>query len=500
MPTDPVHVARLWAADAVPSLEAYIRIPNQSPAFDPDWAAGGLIHEACRHVADWCRLHGPEGLTVEIVELDGRTPLLLMEIDAHPGNGVTPTGPGAGADTPTVLCYGHLDKQPPMDGWDEGLGPYTPVVRDGRLFGRGGADDGYAAYATVTALRALRDGGAAHPRCVVLIEASEESGSPDLVAYLDHLSERIGTPDLVVCLDSGCGDYDHLWVTTSLRGLTSGILHVDVLEEGVHSGDGGGVVPDSFRLARLLLDRVENAATGEVLVPAARVEVPPHRHHEAAVAAAVLGRLVLDRFPWVHGPESTTPGPTPGAEGDADPAVPDPQHLTEAVLSRTWRASLAVHGADGLPPVAQAGNVLRPGTDLRLSVRTPPGADADEVAAQLAEALTTDPPSGAVVRFEAEAVGPGWDAPTLAPWLATALEACAQAHFDRQACFMGEGGTIPFMAMLGERFPQAQFLVTGVLGPQANAHGPNEFLHLDYARHLVSCVADVLEAAALALG
>ena len=310
---------------------------------------------------------------------------------------------------------------------------------------------------------------------MVLIEASEESGSPDLEPYLDHLADRVGTPDLVVCLDSGCGNYDQLWVTTSLRGLVGGVLTVEVLTEGVHSGDGGGIVPDSFRLARHLLDRVEDAATGAVHIEAANVEVPPDRAAQAKVAASELGSPLIERFPWV--------------DGDA-PEV----DLTEAVLARTWRPALGVHGADGLPAVAQAGNVLRAATSLRLSIRLPPTADARTVARELESALTDEEPDGAVVSFAPDFVGQGWNAPVLALWLATALEEASQQHFDKPACFMGEGGTIPFMAMLGERFPGAQFFITGVLGPNSNAHGPNEFLHMDYARRLVCCVADVFEA------
>ena len=228
----------LWDREITPALIDYIRIPAKSPAFDPDWAKSGFIDQAVEHMAGWARgkIASLPGATMEIVRLEGRTPVIFIE------------APGDIDDT--VLLYGHLDKQPEMTGWSDGLGPWEPVIRDDKLYGRGGADDGYAIYASVTALLALQDQGVKRARCVVLIEACEESGSYDLPFYVDHLAERIGSPSLVICLDSGCGNYDQLWLTTSLRGLAGGLLTVEVLEEGVHSGDASGVVPDSFRIAR----------------------------------------------------------------------------------------------------------------------------------------------------------------------------------------------------------------------------------------------------------
>jgi len=464
--TDPTVLAERWAREAVPSLESYIRIPNQSPAYDPDWSTNGLIDEAVEHIASWCRLHGPPDLAVEVLRLADVTPVLWMELP----------GAGAAADR-TVLLYGHADKQPPMAGWSDGLGPYDPVVRDGKLYGRGGADDGYSAYGSVLALRSLVEAGPDRPRCVVLIEASEESGSPHLPTWLDHLSDpahdRIGTPDLVICLDSGCGNYHQLWVTTSLRGLVIGELSATVLREGVHSGDAGGIVPDSFRELRRLLARIEDAETGRVLLPAAAVAIPDERRQQAEVAASALGSELIGRFPWIGDP----------------PSVVD---LAEAILDRTWRAALGVHGQSGLPDLAQAGNVLRSHTAVRLSIRLPPTSDAMEVQRQLEDAFRDDVTPGVTVSFDSDFVATGWSAPPIDDRLATALEEASQLHFGRPVCFMGEGGTIPFMAMLGQRFPGAQFLITGVLGPGANAHGPNEFLHLDYTRRLVACVADVL--------
>ena len=449
----------LWMDSIVPSLADYIRIPNESPHFDPDWESRGHMDAAVDLVAGWCRAHAPHGMQLEVVRLPGRTPVLLLEI------------PGASEDT--VLLYGHLDKQPPMSGWDDGLGPWTPVIRGDRLYGRGGADDGYSAYASLAAVLALQAQGLPHARCVVLIEAGEESGSPDLTAYIEHLRRRIGTPSLVVCLDSGAGNYEQLWLTVSLRGMINGRLRADVLREGVHSGTASGVAPSSFRVLRQLLARIEDAASGRLLLPELHVEVPAERLGQVRQVAAALGDAVWQDLPFL-------PGTRPMGEDNA-----------ERILNRTWRPTLSVIGAEGLPAPANAGNVLRPGTTLALSIRLPPTADAAAALQAVQRALEHDPPGGAHVSFSASAAS-GWNAPALAPWLARSLEAASQACYRKPFMCMGEGGSIPFMGMLGAAFPDAQFMITGVLGPQSNAHGPNEFLHIPFARRLTACVARVL--------
>jgi acetylornithine deacetylase/succinyl-diaminopimelate desuccinylase-like protein len=454
-------VADLFAESVVPALTDYIAIPNKSPDFDPDWAEHGHMHAAMRLIVDWCNAHALEGMQIEVVELPGRTPLLLIEV------------PGQIDDT--VLLYGHMDKQPEMTGWEEGLGPWTPVLRGDRLYGRGGADDGYSTFASLAALKILEDQGVPHARCVVLIEGSEESGSSDLPAYIDHLSARIGTPSLVVCLDSGAGNYDQLWSTTSLRGMVLGNLHVEVIREGVHSGEASGIVPSSFRIVRMLLSRLEDEQTGRIVPDWLHCEIPPARAEQAGAMAAALGEAIYDHYPWHEG------------------AVPVVRDLTELALNRTWRPQLAVTGAGGLPALRDAGNVMRPITSVRVSLRLPPTVKAAEAQARVAELLTGDPPYGAKVRFEPQEPNDGWNAPALAPWLEAALDESSRAYFGRRAMSMGEGGTIPFMGMLGEKFPEAQFLITGVLGPESNAHGPNEFLHLPTAQKLCCCVAATLQ-------
>ncbi len=452
-------VDRVWDDEIVPSLVEYIRIPNKSPDFDPDWKAHGHMDRAARWIADWCRGRAIQGLELELVELEGRTPLIFMEI------------PGDAAST--LLMYGHLDKQPEMEGWREGHGPFEPSLEGDKLYGRGGADDGYSAYASLTAIEALQAQGIAHPRVVILIEGCEESGSYDLPHYIDHLEARIGKPDLVVCLDSGAGDYERLWLTTSLRGYAMGNLSVETLSEGVHSGDAGGIVPETFRIVRNLLGRLEDSATGRVSVEALHVEIPQERREQAQVVAQVLGQDVYECFPFV---------------GETQPVGVD---LSELVLNRTWRPALAVTGADGLPSIADAGNVLRPRTSVKLSLRIPPTCDPEQAVAAVKETLEASPPHGARVRFGDTGGAGGWNAPDLAPWLAEAVDEASKTFFDKGAVLMGEGGTIPFMGLLGEKFPQAQFVITGVLGPASNAHGPNEFLHIPMGKKLTACVARI---------
>jgi acetylornithine deacetylase/succinyl-diaminopimelate desuccinylase-like protein len=455
-------VSDLWDAEVVPNLVEYIRIPNKSPMFDKDWASHGHMDAAVKLMETWARskLGQLPGATLEVVRLEGRTPLIYIEV------------PGQGDDT--VMLYGHLDKQPEMTGWADGLGPWTPVIKGDKLYGRGGADDGYAIFGSLSALLALHEQGVAHARCVILIEACEESGSYDLPFYVDHLASRIGSPSLVVCLDSGCGNYDQLWLTTSLRGMTGGNLTVQVLEEGVHSGDASGVVPSSFRILRELLSRLEDPATGKIKPKELYVDIPAERIAQAKASADVLGADIYSKFPWVDGMQPVT------------------DDLAELVLNRTWRPQLAVTGIGGIPSLQDAGNVLRPHTAVKLSLRVPPTLSGAKAGAFVKELLEADPPYGAKVSFELEKDGGGWNAPALSPWLAAAVGEASQHYFGAPATYMGEGGSIPFMGMLGEKFPKAQFLITGVLGPHSNAHGPNEFLHIPTGKKVSMVVAEVV--------
>lgn len=453
-------VEREWETSALPRLMDYIPIPNKSPAFDPDWQAHGYMDQAVALIEDWCRGRAIPGMQLEVVRLDGRTPLIYMDIP--------------GRSDHTVLLYGHLDKQPEMRGWRTGLGPWQAVLEGDRLYGRGGADDGYAVFASLIAVEALAQQDMDHGRCVVIIEACEESGSYDLPHYLETLADRIGRPDLVICLDSGCGNYAQLWNTTSLRGLVGGDLMVEVLTEGVHSGDAGGIVPSSFRILRQLIDRIEGVTDGSITAAPFQAEIPGLRLEQARHAASVLGDLVYARFPFVPGAEAVS------------------RDGTDLILNRTWRPALEITGMAGVPDLTDAGNVLRPCTGARLSLRLPPTTHAEQAARELKRLLERDPPHHARVRFSPDWCADGWHAPPLAPWLEQALNDASLEYFGAAAMHMGEGGTIPFMGMLGQQFPDAQFLITGVLGPQANAHGPNEFLHLPTARKLTCCVASVI--------
>lgn len=457
----------LWNDEVVPQITDYIRIPNKSPLFDPQWIEHGYMDDAVKLMEAWARGKLPSlpGATLEVVRLENRTPLIFIDV---------PASNGAAATGDCVLLYGHLDKQPEMTGWSDGLGPWTPVLKGDKLFGRGGADDGYAIFGSLSALLALREQGVPHARCVVMIEACEESGSYDLPFYVDHLDVKIGKPSLVVCLDSGCGNYDQLWLTTSLRGMSGGNFTVSVLSEGVHSGDASGVVPSSFRILRDLLARLEDAKTGAILPREFYVDIPPQRVEQARRCAQVLGTAVYDKFPLL-------PGMRP-VEND----------LTELVLNRSWRPQLSVTGADGLPPLQSAGNVLRPSTAVKLSLRLPPTLDGVRASEFLKNLLERDPPYGCKVELKLEKASSGWNAPQLSAWLEQAVADASRIAFGAPPAYMGEGGSIPFMGMLGEKFPDAQFLITGVLGPHSNAHGPNEFLHIPTGKRVSMVVAKVV--------
>ena len=456
----------LFENEVVGTLSSYVAIRCLSPDFDPEWANNGEIARAARLLADWARARRIPGIDVEIVEHDGLTPVVLADVPASPG----------GESRPTSLLYGHFDKQPPLGSWREGLDPFVAVREGDRLYGRGTADDGYSIFAALGALESLAVTGAGYGRCLVLVESSEESGSSHLSTYLDDVTARIGErgPGLVVCLDSGCATYDRLWTTTSLRGSFVATIRVEVLSEGVHSGLAGGVVPSSFRILRQLLSRVEDPGTGEILLPEFRAEVPAWALAAAKDVTAELGESAVGDFPTVAGLELS---------GDS---------AADRLIRRTWMPAMAFTGMDGVPSVKDGGNVLRPFTTGKLCFRLPPGVDPERAVGALVAALGSDPPQGAKVEVEITGASPGFEAPAEAEWLARAVETSSELFFQKSAGRIGEGGTIPFLTLLLERFPSSQFLVTGVLGPGANAHGPNEMLDLATARRVTACVAHVL--------
>ena len=445
-----------WDNEIIPALIDYIKIPNKSPNFDPDWEKNGYMYEALDLAVTWANKHRPDNSKIITHRNPGKTPLILLEI---PG---TLDG--------NILMYGHLDKQPEMEGWSPGLSPWKPVMKNDKLYGRGAADDGYAMFASLASINALIEQNIDLPRIVIMIEFSEESGSPDLPFYMKKCKKEIGTPDLVICLDSGAGDYKRFWTSTSLRGLIGINIRVDGLREGIHSG-ASGFIPSTFRILRELLSRIEDEKTGEIVLKDLTANIPQHRINEVKKLVSVLGNNKI---------ENTF----------VAPSTPDP---VEAWLRMTWRPALSVVGADGLPSLKNAGNVLRPYTSLKLSIRIPPTVDQFTAQEAIKKALLKNPPYGAKISLKFEEPAAGWNAPEMKKWLAKSIENASNVCFGKSACSLGEGGTIPFMAMLGEEFPQAQFIITGVLGPNSNAHGPNEFLHIPYAKKLTSAIALIIK-------
>jgi acetylornithine deacetylase/succinyl-diaminopimelate desuccinylase-like protein len=448
--------------DALETLTTYAAIPCLSPMYDAEWIRHGHIDRAIELLYDWALARKIADFDVEIRRLGERTPVLLVTVAA--------TAPGDG----TAVLYGHLDKQPPLGDWSEGLAPFEPVRRGDRVYARGIADDGYSTFSALLAIEAMEANNIPHSRCVVLIEASEESGSPDLEAYLDDLKEQLGSVELMICLDSGALTYDRLWVTTSLRGVVNVDLTIKVLEQGQHSGSASGVVPSSFRILRELLDRVEDAATGEVLVPALNADIPDAEVDAAAAVAKEFGDIIARELPTLEGVELM------GANAQ------------ERILRRTWYPTLSIVGVGGAPTPEIAGNVLRPYTTATLSFRLPPSVDAESARDALIPLLTTDVPSSAVVSLDNWSIGSGWSSPALAPWLRDALEKASLDAYNHEPGYTGEGGSIPFLASLGKRYPDVQFVATGVLGPQSNAHGIDEMLDLPMAVGVTNSVITVL--------
>lgn len=454
--------------DALPTLIEFGAIPSLSPMFDEHWADTGHLEDAATLLSNWALSRKIANLDVAVHHLEGRTPMLVITVES--------TAPETQSERGTVILYGHLDKQPPLGDWSEGLGPFTPTRRGDRLYARGVSDDGYAIFSALSAIEAMERNDIPHARCVVLIEASEESGSSDLEAYLDDLADHLGDVELLICLDSGALTYDRLWVTTSLRGVLNLEVTVRVLEQGQHSGSTSGVVPSSFRILRQLLDRLEDSATGEVLVPEMHVEIPESHRRAAHDIAEEFGDVIAREIPVAEGVELM------GSNAE------------DRILRRTWFPTLSVIGMGGIPSPDIAGNVLRPYTTVVLSFRLPPSADSHRAEEAVRRLLTTDVPSHAQVTITHVNPADGWVSPELAPWLASALERASLDAFGRTVGFTGEGGSIPFLGSLAKRYPGVQFVATGVGGPQSNAHAIDEMLDLPTAVGVTNAVVTVLEA------
>ena len=322
------NIEKTWDESIIPTLCEYIKIPNKSIMFDENWQEHGYMDQAMQLIVDWCKAQPINNMKLDLLETDGRTPLLFIEIP--------------GQSDETVLLYGHMDKQPEMRGWDDDKDPWKPVLQDGKLYGRGGADDGYSTFAALTAIATLQQNNIPHARCVILIEASEESGSVDLVHYLGKLNDRIGSPSLIVGLDSGAGNYEQLWATTSLRGVVGGDLEIQVLRHGIHSGIGSGVVPSVFLVLHEILNRVEDTENGRILIDALNVDIPERRIEQAKETAKTLKKELFDAYDFA------------GSTHAVDDKV------AELLLNRTWRPTISVSGISGIPKIENAGNVTLP--------------------------------------------------------------------------------------------------------------------------------------------
>lgn len=456
-----------WISEQVdsnltPTIADFIRIPNQSRAYDPAYATNGLQQKACNFCIDWAKKLDVAGLKLELIEEEGRTPVVLGIVDVP--------------DKPTVLMYGHIDKQPPLtNDWAEGLHPYEPVIKDGKMYGRGGADDGYAFFASLLIIKALQKYGLPHNRIVLYFETDEESGSADLIHFLNQRKSQIGEPSLVICLDSGCCDYEHMCLTTTLRGVFNFNLRVDVGLEGVHSGASSGILPDSFRILRDVIDQFECSKTGK-LPSDLYVNIPPDKYTQAYELISEMNGKIDFEFPFVDGVKPV--------EDDG----------FKQYINRIWNPTLTAVGTDGIPHISNAGNVLRPYTTLALSLRLPPSLSKEEAVKTVREFFSKVqvPHNGKLTLTEGSS-GQGFNCPAYDPKLKAVIDEAGELFFGTKVLYYGEGGSIPFINELAYMFPKSQFIVTGVLGPKSNAHGPNEFLHLPYMKKLILSLSKVLQ-------
>ena len=449
-----------WQKSILPALIKYLKIPNSSPAFDPLWEQNGYIEDAVNVVVKWCKKNAAIGMKTEILRAKGRTPCILIDI------------PGKLAKQ--VLYYGHLDKQPAATGWLPGLGAYKPVLQNNKLYGRGAADDGYAVFTAIASVIALQQQRLPHPNIQILIECSEESGSIDLPYYIDKYISKIINPDLVICLDSGCGNYEQLWLTTSLRGMITGVLEVAVLTEGMHSGMAAGIVPSAMQIMQQQLANVTIPGSTTLAIPALNAVIPKIRQQQIITTANILKDSVYSDFSFVKDVQ--------------------PLHSSHAELlsKQTWQNAYEIIGIDGLPGIEEAGNVHPAAIAAKISIRTPPTCNTTKALPELIKSLTTKPPFNSKVSFTPLENSDGWHANYATDKLTAIINESSNKFFQQDCAYMGEGGSIPLINFLQNKFPETDFLITGILGPHANAHGPNEFLHLGAVKKLSSCLSYIL--------
>ena len=457
-------ITQTFEKDVVPALMNFIRIPNGSPSYDKDWQTNGFQEQAALYIKEWVESQNLQNTYVHILQEKNRTPFIYIEIEASKKD-----------DSRSILMYGHFDKQPPLEGWSEGLSPRSPVIKDKHLYGRGGADDGYGVFAAVSAVKCAQAHNWPMPRINIIIEGAEESYTQDLEFYVDFLKEEIGNPSLIVCLDSGCEDYKRLWITSSLRGVISVDLKVSLLTQGIHSGIGGGLVAESLMVLRNLIDRIEDPLTAKMLLEDLFVQIPENRRKEIKEVVQIVGKDIISNVPFEAG------------------VKPFSDDIEELIINNTWKPFLCVTGADGLPEASTAGNVLRPYTQVKLSIRLPPMVDSVKAGQKVVEVLTKDPIYNAVVEAKVSNTGDGWNLSNFSERLRNITSTASQRFYaGNEIQFLGEGGSIPFVQILNNKFKNSDFLVLGVTGPGSNIHGLDENLDLDFCRRLICCLAYIL--------
>ncbi len=447
--------------EILPALEEFVRIDNLSPSFDPNWETNGKAEKAGMHLINWAKSQGIKGLKAELYKEPGKTHMVFIEIESQ------------GIDK-TILLYGHFDKQPALGEWAEGLYPNKPVLKDGLLYGRGASDDGYALFAFIESIKLIQNQNLKHGKIIITLESGEESGSADLVPLLISLKDRIGNPDLMVCMDSGCKDYSSFWLTTSLRGAANFELEIQCLKEDVHSGEGSGVAPDSFTILRMLLDRLEDSKTSKVIVPI-NVEIPKYRIEDAKKLGDYLKEKTVNDLIKLE-----------------DGVKPLSEDYQEAILNNTWRPSITIIGLTGLPKAEGASNVLRKNLKATISIRLPPTLNCKDAEKVVIDTLTKNPPYNAKITAKCLVSMNGWAAKDMNPCLKKSFAESSKFLFGKDYYNCGEGGSIPFVSQLGELYPKCEILVTGVLGPNSNAHCTNECLNIDYTIKMIVALSHAI--------
>ena len=457
------YVDKQFTLNILPNLMNFIRIPNLSPLFDPNWKTNGYLFKAANLIVSYAKSLNIKNAEINLLQDSGHTPMVFIEIPASRKN-----------DNRTVIFYGHYDKQPYGTGWDKDKSPTNPVIVDGRLYGRGSADDGYASFSILTAIKTCQEFNCLMPRICCLFEGAEESTDADLKYYFDKLIPILG--DNVVAfipLDSGCPDYDRLWMANSLRGIVDIDVNIQTLDQESHYGpEASGIIAENLFLMRKIYDGLVDSTNGEFKLEEFKIaedKIPAIVMEQMQKEIEIVGDNFIKNIPLYEG---------------VSPLKTD---VKELMINNRWKPSCFILGIDNCPKTEDRGFGVSSGINVRMSIRIPPTVDKNKAIEALKKALSDNIYFGAQVKLGYLDYGEGVLLANMSNKVKNILNKASLEFFGNESVFTGVGGSIPFIGYFQSKYPNTDIICTGIVGSDSHEHGPNENLNIEACKKMV-CV------------